>query len=199
MDLTPEQIDRQPFRLVRKGYDIVHVRDFLREVATEMRRRQVDHDQLVEAGRGLDDAEQRAESTIQDAEARAAEILVKANAQASTDSIEAMRSGEARAEEIIAEAEAKAELMAEEGEARARERSEFVISEAQVRLDSLLAQEVDVRMRLEKQGQAPGAQSSESGEPDNLADARDRGRGAVPETDLVDLMKTTLRDEVKSE
>ena len=53
-------------------------------------------------------------------------------------------------------------------------------------------------MRLEKQGSAQGAQGA-SDEADNLTDARDRGQTAIPETTLVDLMKTTLRQEVKSE
>ena len=72
MHLTPEQIDRQPFRMTRRGYDIVEVRDFLREVATEMRERRDVRSRLVSNGETEGDA--RAKSIVADAESKAAAI-----------------------------------------------------------------------------------------------------------------------------
>lgn len=156
--------------MARRGYDIVQVRDFLREIATEMRERQ----QVREAMAGAD-----GESQDDDGE-------VSARAQE-------------RAAEIIAEAERSAETLIEDAELRARERSDLVISEAQVRLDELLAQEREVRARLDS-ARPTGASAmlgSSSTAADAVADARDRGASAtVPDTALAEFMKSTLRDEV---
>ncbi len=202
MHLTPEQIDRQPFRMTRRGYDIVQVRDFLREVATEMRERQHVRDRLAEADDGEAAAEEKANAIISSAQGTAAGIMAEAEERAG--SAEALERGRQRAAEIVAEAEAEAEALADGAEERARQRSGVVIAEAQSRLDGLLAEEKQVRERIESQrvAAAPIASASALGfdsssrQSDPLADSRDRGETAKPDTSLADFMKSTLRQEV---
>lgn len=169
MHLTPEQIDRHPFRMARRGYDIVQVRDFLREIATEMRERQQVRERLAAA---------ESETQVEDGE-----IVSRA---------------QARAAEIIAEAERSAEELVEEAEVRARERSDVVLSEAQSRLDDLLAEEQKTKARLDaaRPSGISAMVGRSATDADALVDVRDRGAGGpAPDTALAEFMKSTLRDE----
>lgn len=169
MHLTPEQIDRHPFRMARRGYDIVQVRDFLREIATEMRERQ-----------------------------QVRERLAAAESQTQVDDGEIVARAEARAAEILADAERAAEELVEGAEVRARERSDVVLSEAQTRLDGLLAEEQNVKARLDtaRPSSVSTLVGRSSVDADALVDVRDRGAGGgAPDTALADFMKSTLRDE----
>ena len=82
MHLTPEQIERQPFKMGRRGYDIQQVRDFLREIAAEMRARQEVRERLAETGEESAVAEDRAHSIIAEAQATADQIVADAQANA---------------------------------------------------------------------------------------------------------------------
>ncbi len=169
MHLTPEQIDRHPFRMARRGYDIVQVRDFLREIATEMRERQQVRERLAEA-----------------------------EGDAQVDNGEIVARAQERADQILAKAERDAEALIEDAEVRARERSDIVLSEAQSRLDDLLEQQRAATERLSPSA-SPGVAAMIGGsspDADSLIDARDRGAsGHGPDTELADFMKSTLRDE----
>lgn len=199
MHLTPEQIDRQPFRMTRRGYDIVQVRDFLREVATEMRERRTVRDRLAETGDDQAAAEAQAKSIISNAEETAACIV--ADAEARARSTDAAGHGQEQSGEIVANAEAEAKALIEDAEVRARERSGVVIAEAQSRLDELLAQEKDVRRRIDRSGAGPvsAAAAIGAGNNDPRVDFRDRMEIAGPDTSLADFMKATLRHEVHPE
>ncbi len=211
MHLTPEQIDRQPFRMIRRGYDIVEVRDFLREIATEMRERQHLRERLAETGDQESVVEARAHSIISDAESEAAEIVSRAQDRAG--SADALANADERADEILANAQARADALIEEAEARARERSGVVLSEAQTRLDTLLAEEREVRARLVEVEPptrvgapaqiavaAGGVTPAVVGEPDPLIDVRDRAAAhATTDSSLADFMKSTLRHEIRPE
>ena len=137
MHLTPEQIERQPFRMQKRGYDIADVRDFLREISGEMRERQAarqragelppshpDHaaDVLADAARIRTADESDAEATKQQAEVAAAKIVADAEAQANA---------------LIADASSKAE-------SDARERSDVVLTASQSRLEQLLEKELSL-------------------------------------------------------
>ncbi len=191
MHLTPEQIDRQPFRMTRRGYDIVQVRNFLREIADEMRARQEVRERLAESGEDTAVAEHQAHQILEEARQEAAAIL--ANAETQAGSAEALALADGRAAEVIAEANAQAEQLAEEAETRARERSDAVISAAQARLDQLLEAEREVSERVEK---ARAELEPKPAEP-ILSDSRDVVTiEMVPDTSLADFMKSTLRHEV---
>ena len=213
MHLTPEQIDRQPFRMTRRGYDIVQVRDFLREVASEMRERKHVRDRLADDGDGETAAVEKAKTIIKDAQGSAARIIADAEAEAEAvasgaeeraGSAEALEQSQQRAAQIVADAEAEAEAVAAGAEERARQRTKVVVGEAQARLDRLLAEEKEVRDRLENQRTeaAPIASAASidlatrSDDAESFVDSRDRGSSAQPDTSLADFMKATLRQEV---
>ena len=206
MHLTPEQIDRQPFRMTRRGYDIVQVRDFLREIASEMRERQRVRDRLIETGH--DEAAAEAETHTIINNTRGATSNAEIATDGRNDSTDVIARSERRAEEIIAEAEAEAQQLLEQSEERARERSGVVIGEAQARLDQLLAQERELRSRLETQRASAGvaavgvartrpALGMAKAAVDPTTDSRDRTEVAGPDTSLADFMKATLRHEVR--
>lgn len=192
MHLTPEQIDRQPFRMKRRGYDIVQVRNFLREIATEMRARQEVREQLAAQGNERDVAEDRAHTIISEAHAKADEII--AEAEAAAGSLDDLRSAERRAQEIVGAADGIATQMIEEAELAARARSDAVLSATQARLDQLLQEERDLHARVQ-------AMHLELDGPDvdhPTHDARDVVRvDNASDSSLADFMKSTLRHEVE--
>lgn len=191
MHLTPEQIDRQPFRMTRRGYDIVQVRNFLREIASEMRARQEVRQRLVSQGDVQDVVEDRAHRIIAEAQAKADEII--AQAESTAGSLEALLSAETRAAEIVGSAEGLSAHMIEEAEAAARARSDAVLSATQARLDQLLVEERALHARVE-------ALRNEVNGPEvdvPIVDARDvRHVDGAPDSSLADFMKSTLRQEV---
>lgn len=189
MHLTPEQIDRQPFRMTKRGYDIVEVRNFLREIAAEMRARQQVREELADRGDVDAVLEDRAHSVITEAESRAQEILEDATARAG--SVDALLTAENRAAEIVRSAEGVAAQIIEDAETAARERSGEVLSSTQARLDRLLAEERELHARVEalhEEVDGPALLTS-------VSDARDTRRvEAVPDSALADLLKSTLRE-----
>lgn len=192
MHLTPEQIDRQPFRMTRRGYDIVQVRNFLREIAAEMRARQEVRERLAASGEDAAVVEHDAHQILDDARERAAELV--AEAETKVESADSLNNADARAAEILAEAEAEAAALIESAEASARERSDTVLSAAQARLDQLLEEERTVHARVD----AARAELGSSSETPPLVDARDVvAVDLVPDSSLADFMKSTLRDEVR--
>ena len=140
MDLSPEHLDRHPFRIRKRGYDIMQVRKLLREVGEELRARQQVKDEIGEADDPRAMAEREALEIVARAESRADEIIADAEDNAvRPDSI---------ADEVIAVARAEAVRLIEDAEATARERCDVVIAEAQARLDRLIDQERDLATRL---------------------------------------------------
>jgi DivIVA domain-containing protein len=191
MHLTPEQIDRQPFRMRRRGYDIVQVRDFLREISAEMRSRQEVRERLAENGGDSAIAEDRAHSIIHEAQAKADAII--AEAEAAAGSVDALLTAEARAVEVVGSAEGLSAQMIEEAEATARSRSDAVLAATQARLDQLLQEErtLDAKlheMRREIDGPEQHTVST---------DARDVVEvDRVQDSSFAEFVKSTLRDEV---
>ncbi|NNC81806.1 MAG: DivIVA domain-containing protein [Acidimicrobiales bacterium] len=141
--LTPEQIDRQPFRMRKRGYDIMQVRNFLREIAQEMRSRQRVRDELAADGNPEAVAAVRATELIAEAEERAAEIVDAAHHR-----VELVGSAEEQAAQIVDNAVKEAARRLDDAEDNARARGDEVMSETQTRLDALLAQEREVHQRL---------------------------------------------------
>ena len=190
MHLTPEQIDRQPFKMSRRGgYDIVQVRDFLREIAAEMRERQQVRERLALHGDGDAAAEAQAKAAILDAEARAAEIIAEAELLAG--SAAALAAADAKADRVLAAAQTEADALVDSAETRAEARSASVLAEAQVRLDELLAQERELRRKISKQEHVSGV-NTESAPATNSSE-----HAPVAEQDLAlaEFMKSTLRAE----
>ena len=190
--------------MTRRGYDIVQVRDFLREIASEMRERQRVRDQLAQTGDGEAAGEVEAKKIISNAKGTAAGIIADARAQANAVGTDpsSERAEEIRANELLADARAQAESILEQSEVRARERSGVVIAEAQARLDQLLAEERDVRARLESRKTSSGVGAGPAaiaplGFADPTTDSRDRTEVAGPDVSLAEFMKATLRDEVR--
>ncbi len=191
MHLTSEQIDRQPFRMRRRGYDIVQVRNFLREIAAEMRSRQEVRERLAENGGDSAVAEDRAHSIITEAQAKADAIIAQAEARAG--SVDALLTAEARAVEIVGSAEGLAAQMIEESEATARSRSDAVLAATQARLDQLLQEErtLDAKLR-EMRGEVDGPEQHAA-----VTDARDVTQAdRVSDSSFAEFVKSTLRDEV---
>ncbi|MGI9605190.1 MAG: DivIVA domain-containing protein [Acidimicrobiales bacterium] len=145
MHLTPEQIDRQPFRMRRRGYDMVQVRNFLRDIAEEMRARQDVRDRLVTAGNHTALADNEALAILDDARARADEMLSTARAAVIDGDLEGAKE---QARLILQNAETEASQLVDSAEQTARERSTAVLAETQQRLDQLLAEERELRDRL---------------------------------------------------
>lgn len=192
--MTPEQIDRQPFRTTKRGYDIVQVRNFLREIADEMRERQSVRTQLAANGEDTAVAEHQAHQILEDARKDAAEIIAIAEVRAG--SADALDTASDRAGEIVAEAEREAATMIEDAEARARQRSDEVISAAQARLDQLLEEEREVSARVE----VHRAELEPPAPKPIMSDSRDVITVEMPpDTSLADFMKSTLRHEVHPE
>ena len=190
MHLTPEQIDRQPFRMTRRGYDIVEVRDFLREVATEMRERRDVRSRLVNAETA---DQERTDSKVADAERNAETILAEAQAEAERriGSAETMlERADERSQKIREEARAEADALLEDAEERAQERSEVVLAEAQERLDVLLIEERELREKIDSQSAVEASMLV------GAAAASSSGAPTPPTSTLADLMKSTLRQEV---
>lgn len=156
MHLTPEQIDRQPFRMRKRGYDIMQVRNFLREIADEMRARQRVRDELGTEDDPVAIATAQADEIIAAAEVRAEEIVAAAQEKAEGTDLDAARAeaeqlrDDARkdAAAIRTEAQDSAEQLSAEAEENARRRSDEVLRDTQSRLDGLLAQEREVHRRL---------------------------------------------------
>lgn len=191
MHLTPEQIDRQPFRMTRRGYDIVQVRNFLREISSEMRARQEVRERLAATGEQGAVVEDEAHGILTAAREEAAGIIAAAEAKAG--SVDALDHADEKALQIVADAEAKAALLTEQAEQRARERSDAVLAAAQARLDQLLEEERAVNARVEMARSA----ISEPVPEEPAADSRDVvAMDVAPDTSLADFMKSTLRHEV---
>lgn len=191
MHLTPEQIDRQPFRMTRRGYDIVQVRNFLREISSEMRARQEVRERLAATGEQDAVVEDEAHGILTAAREEAAAIIAAAEAKAG--SVDALQNADERAVKIIAEAEAEAAVLTEQAEERARERSDAVLSAAQARLDQLLEEERVVNARVEMARSAIAEPAPEV----PVTDSRDVvAIEMAPDTSLADFMKSTLRHEV---
>lgn len=191
MHLTPEQIDRQPFRMTRRGYDIVQVRNFLREIADEMRARQEVRERLAANGEDVAVAEDEAHQLLEEARQQAAQII--ADAEQRAGSVEALTLADGRASTVLAEAQTEADALVEQAEARAIERSDEVISAAQARLDQLLEAEQQVSKRVA----AARAELEPKPVEPILSDSRDVVTiEMVPDTSLADFMKSTLRHEV---
>lgn len=192
MHLTPEQIDRQPFRMTRRGYDIVQVRNFLREIAGEMRARQEVRERLAENGEETAVVEHDAHQILDDARERAAQLV--SEAESKVDAADDLNDAETRATAIVAAAEAEAASLIDAAEASARERSDTVLSAAQARLDQLLEEERSVHERVD----AARAELGAPADAPALVDARDVvAVDLAPDSSLADFMKSTLRDEVR--
>ena len=193
MHLTPEQIDRQPFKMSRRGgYDIVQVRDFLREIAAEMRERQQVRERLAQNGDGDAAIEAQAKAAIADAEARAAQIV--ADAELVAGSAAALQAADDKANRMLAAAQTEADAMVDSAETRAEARSAAVLAEAQVRLDELLAQERDLRRKLDREATASAAAQT-SGVTRSIEDGRQHAPVAEQDIALAEFMKSTLRGE----
>ena len=191
MHLTPEQIDRQPFRMTRRGYDIVQVRNFLREISSEMRARQEVRERLAATGETGAVVEDEAHGILAAAREEAAAIIAAAEAKAG--SVDALDNADERALKIVADAKAEAERLTEQAEERARERSDAVLSAAQARLDQLLEEERVVHARVEAARSAIAEPVIEQ----PAIDSRDVvAIEMAPDTSLADFMKSTLRHEV---
>lgn len=194
MHLNPEQIERQPFKMGRRGYDIQQVRSFLREIATEMRARQEVRERLAQTGEESAVAEDRAHAIIAEAQADADQILAEAEAKAG--SVEALLTAESRAKEIVGSAEGVAAQLIEDAEEAARTRSGEVLAATQARLDQLLQEERDLHLRMEEMRATLDGPETE---PERSVDARDRVRtpnaAADADSALADLLKSTLRQE----
>jgi len=189
MHLTPEQIDRQPFRMRRRGYDIMQVRNFLREIAQEMRERQLVREKLVRDGDPDAVGADRAQALVREAEQRAEQIVSQAEASVDVGDVPRARK---HADEIVSAAEAEAERIVERAEQAARQRSDDVLAETQRRLDELLAEEREVLARIE---------SLSDEVPDSDVDVIELPQPAaenapVASSSLAEFMKSALRDEV---
>ena len=192
MHLTPEQIDRQPFRMTRRGYDIVQVRNFLREIADEMRARQEVRERLAADGEVASVVEDQAHRILEDARQNAASIVAAAELQAG--SADALTNAETSAREIIAEAEAEASELVEGAEDAARQRSDGVLAAAQARLDQLLEEEREVSAKVA----AARAELEPPTPQPIMSDSRDVITiEMAPDNSLADFMKATLRHEVR--
>jgi len=143
VDLSPESLDRHPFRIRKRGYDIMQVRKLLREIGDEMRARQRVREALGEESDPRARAEQEAEEILTRAEVRADELVTEAR----SSSFGLAMAG-SLPEEILAEAREEARRIVDEAEATALERSSAVLAEAQLRLDRLIDRERDVAARL---------------------------------------------------
>lgn len=192
MHLTPEQIDRQPFRMTRRGYDIVQVRNFLREIADEMRERQAVREKLASDGEVDAVVEDKAYQLIEDARREADEILTSAKAKAG--SVDALESADGEAKQLVADAQAEADALVDGAEVRARERSDEVISAAQARLDQMLEEERQLTKRVE----AMRIELEPPTPKPVLSDSRDVvSIEMAPDNSLAEFMKSTLRHEIK--
>jgi len=194
MHLTPEQIDRQPFRMTRRGYDIVQVRNFLREIADEMRARQDVRQRLADNGEDTAVAEDEAHQILENARKEADEIIAKAEERAG--SVDALDAADGRAADIVAAAEAEATELVDSAEKTARYRSDVVLDAAQARLDQLLAAERELSAKVD----AARAELEPPEPVPMMSDSRDVITTEIPpDTTFADFMKSTLRHEIHPE
>jgi len=128
----------------KRGYDIMQVRNFLREISQEMRARQHVRDGLAESGDPQAAALQQAEKMITDAENEAKAII-----EAAQHRVDSVTDAHEQADEIIRVAHEEAEVHADLAEANARKRSGEVLTETQARLDQLLAAERETLSRIQ--------------------------------------------------
>ena len=206
MHLTPEQIDRQPFRMRKRGYDIMQVRNFLREIADEMRARQRVRDQLGTEDDPVAIATTQADEIIAAAEVRAEEIVAEAQAMAGGTDLEAARNeaqavldaARTDAAAIRTEAQESAEQLASEAEDAARRRSDDVLRNTQTRLDGLLAQEREVHRRLRTTLDDLQGTIGDPGDGDVAVDLDelDEAEPVAADGSLAEFMKAALRNEV---
>lgn len=187
MHLTPEQIERQPFRMQKRGYDLVDVRDFLREIAVEFRAREAAEGSMSATGATYVDG-----STPS---GEAADVLADAariRSAAESDAASTHQDAREQAELVLAEAEAaRYEIIAEareEAEAEAKERSMLVLAASQARLDQLLEQERYLREQVSAL-EAPAPTANEVGDK-VVIDLRET------DTSLADFVKTRVREEM---
>lgn len=176
--------------MTRRGYDIVEVRNFLREIASETRARQEVRERLAESGGDTAVAEDRAHSIIAEAQAAADQIL--ADAEAKAGSVDALMAAESRALEIVGSAEGVAAQLIEDAEAAARTRSGEVLAVTQARLDQLLEEERELNGRVD-------VLRAEIDGPEVLTESNDARDlitvPSLPNSSIAELLKTTLRDE----
>jgi DivIVA domain-containing protein len=206
MHLTPEQIDRQPFRMRKRGYDIMQVRNFLREIADEMRARQRVRDELGTEDDPVAIATTQADEIIAAAEVRAEEIVAAAQVKVSGTDLDAAREeaeqlrDEARKEAaaIRTEAQDSAEQLSAEAEENARRRSDEVLRDTQTRLDGLLAQEREVHRRLRVTLDDLQGTIGDPAAEDSLDEVAAEAEPVVVAADgsLAEFMKAALRNEV---
>jgi len=187
--LTPEQIDRQPFRMRKRGYDIMQVRNFLREIAQEMRARQRVRDELAAEDDPEAVAALRASDLIADAEERADEIVDQAQHR-----VALVGSAEDQAAAIVEQAEEAAATRLDEAEASARARGDEVVTETQKRLDALMAQERALHHRLQEAETAAVVEATPSAPA--LVAAQDRAPAAPEFVDFAGSLQSAVRDEV---
>jgi DivIVA domain-containing protein len=187
--LTPEQIDRQPFRMRKRGYDIMQVRNFLREIAQEMRARQRVRDELAAEGDPEAVAALRASELIADAEARADEIVDQAQHR-----VALVGSAEDQAAAIVEDAEEAAATRLDEAESSARARGDEVMAETQKRLDALLAQERELHKRLQEAESVAVVEASPASPA--IVSAQDRAPAAPEFVDFAGSLQSVVRDEI---
>ncbi|NNK91322.1 MAG: hypothetical protein HKO87_02715 [Acidimicrobiia bacterium] len=206
MDLNPESLDRHPFRIRKRGYDIMQVRKLLREVGEEMRARQRARDGLAADSDPRARAEREAEEVLARAEARADEIVIQSRQRSSRTALAG-----SLPEQIVEDARIEAARLIDEAEATARERSTAVLAEAQIRLDRLIDRERDVvaRLRLAEQRLrelsadeiVAGGRDLRSSRPEPRSDDGVIEFGAVEVgsgDSLAAFMKAAVRDEIEA-
>ncbi len=197
--LTPEQIDRQPFRMRRRGYDIVQVRGFLREIAEEMRDRQQVRDDLARDGDPRVLAEREAKAIIEDAHKQAEQIVSTdapdADAAARVDAESIVADAQGEADVIVAEARTEAEQIVTAGEEQARARADAVLGDAQTRLDALLDEERALQDRVRALRSEVSLLDPET-VGTAIAGPADDGPTIVLDDSLASFMKDKLRVEV---
>lgn len=151
--ITPEQIRRRSFAKVRRGFDPDQVRDYMHEVADEMKRLE----EGVREAQSEADAANRGLAARSDAyevlSSRMAEVLRSADQHAE----QARREAEEEAERILSEARQEADRLT--GEARAtadanRRAREQALQEARKEADRALAELASRRDTLLEQLQA---------------------------------------------
>ena len=185
MHLSPEQIDRQPFRMRRRGYDVVEVRNFLREIAEEMRARDEVRRRLADDGDPEEVAGTKARELVERAEAEAESII-----EAARSAVRDRADVEVReAADIVTAAHEEAATILDSAERAARERSAAVLAETQSRLDRLLAEEREIH-------RARAARDDRSRDEPTEAEQAPVPDDVELDTTLASFMKDTLRNEI---
>lgn len=207
MDLSPESLDRHPFRIRKRGYDIMQVRKLLHEIGEELRARHRVSEDLADDSDPRATAEHEAREILARAERRAEAIVADAQNRASGSAIPG-----SRVEEMLAEAQQEAARIVDEAEVTARERSATVLAEAQLKLDRLIDRERDVaaRLRLSEQrlrelsggeivagGRDLRSASQPSDATDDVIDLDEPGRRRGDDS-FADFVKAAVREEIGS-